>query len=542
MQCKNNLLLVFLTAGLLIYSVQAVAQDIPKPMREGKTLEEMTSIMKTEGKRGLLYIEAYNSGGCNPDLRKGVFENEKMIARIESTFVIFWVDFEKDWKSETGFFKRYNVRGIPTVVLINKEGKMINKLVGFDGSAEEYMKRLEKAASESHISLKDDYEDNPEDVEASLNYADILYKSFEVEKALEIYEEIVDKIIEESTALKVYTYMSECYRLSEDRKKAVEILEKGLAKGIFQDEKYVIYCQLGNLISEYDDSLGPVEKEDYVEALKYYQMIPKNAKDFKTYNKSLDNKKRIDFSLRTAKINIPIAYLKTGEEGIGSLMFEKLLAQTYDKKNYDELIFLFRKCIFHEAYLNEALLWAEKANEQTEGKNDRILTDYFRLLQLCGHYDKAIELQKYRLEKTKSEQEKDYEMQRLAELYFQSGQNEKGNEIFQKLYDDKKNNIDELVYLAIGCNQFDVNLRRALNWTERAIDLSQNDSYAKESHWLRSRPGLVYNQCAELLFKTGKVKEAIDTIKKAIEIAYFEDDRRYYKKNLEKFKAALKNK
>ena len=96
-----------------------------------KTFEEMISIMKAEDKNGLIYIEAYNYGGCSPYLRKNVFENEKRIAQIESTFVIFWVDWEKDRKSETGIFKRYNCGGIPTVVLINKKGEMINKVVGF---------------------------------------------------------------------------------------------------------------------------------------------------------------------------------------------------------------------------------------------------------------------------------------------------------------------------------------------------------------------------------------------------------------------------
>jgi tetratricopeptide (TPR) repeat protein len=280
-------------------------------------------------------------------------------------------------------------------------------------------------------------------------------------------------------------------------------------------------------------------------------MIPKRAEDFKIYSRSDDDKRIIILQFSTAQDYIPFAYLKSAEQGqvgqemtkesyikTGKDILEKLFTDAYEKKDYREINSLANKCLQHETYLQEARGWLRKIIELPD--NEKYIYTYVMVLQMCGEFEKAIEIQKRQLEYTKSEVDKENGLMELAVLYFQAGKNEKGKAIFQNLYYNAQDNIDKLVSLSEICNRNNVNIRQAITWMKRAVELTKDNNYLEESRWMYISPEYLYNLYAELLSKTGQIQESIESATKAVEIARMEDRRRQYQENLERYKSMLK--
>ncbi|MFC1562979.1 hypothetical protein ACFL4Z_02910 [candidate division KSB1 bacterium] len=432
--------------------------------------------------------------------------------------------------------------------IINNSGDMLNKHVGYGGTTDEYIKKLQKVSDASLIKIRAEFIANPENLKAALQYADMLNEADERREALRIYKLIINRVNEDTIASKVYINMAECYRMIYDMQSAVDILEQGLEKNIFHDEIDYIHCWLGNLCCEIR---RPIEQRDYIKALKYYQMLPKRAEDFKSFNRSPISEKRVKYHFKMAQSRMSFVYLKAAKQKIdrqdmtkelhikaGRDIFDNLFTEAFKKKDFQRISFLANRCWFHEVYLQEAKEWLKKIIELPEG--NKFLYTYFMVLEKCSEYKKAVELREKYLENVTSEKGKENELIEIAALYFHAGEDEKGKAIFKRLYQNSKNNIDKLLSLSLTCNIKNVNIKQALIWTKRAIELSKGKKYLEESQKMYYDPGILYNLYAELLFKTGQVRESIEVANTAIEIASIEDNRRLYKDNLAKFKAALK--
>ena len=548
MQRIRILLLLFLAIVFILLTLRISRAEEGRMVKfqpERLTWGKMLWILKVEGKTGLIFFKSTGCKVCKA-MEERFFRDKKTVEYIESNFVPFKIDTnEKD-----GFIlsKRFNVDRYPTLVFINESGDMLNKLESYDGTTDEYLKRMEKTADESLIEMRSEYIANSKNLVTALQYADLLYKADELKEALRIYKRVINKITEDTIIAKIYTIMANCYRMSYDTQNAVKILEQGLEKGVFHDETDFVYCWVGNLLCEVH---RPIEHRDYTKALKYYQMIPKRAENFKTYNRSDDDKRNIISYFNTAQDYIPFVYLKSAEQGqvgqeivkesyikTGKDILEKLFIDAYKKKDYRKVNSLADRCLQHETYLQEAKEWLRKVVEKPDG--EKYLYTYFMILKKCGEFEKAIEMQKRQLSYAESEGDNEDGLMELAILYFQAGKEKEGKVIFQNLYYNAENNIDKLISLSDICNKNNINTRQALTWAKRAIELTKDNNYLEESRWMYISPGYLYNIYAELLFKIGQVQEAIESATKAVKIAKIEDRRRRYQENLEKYKASLK--
>ncbi|MFC1562877.1 thioredoxin family protein, partial [candidate division KSB1 bacterium] len=92
---------------------------------KGLTWEKMLSIVKVEGKPGLIYFKSA-CGVCKA-MEERFFSDDKAIKFIESNFVPFKIDIDKD---RDGFMlsKQFNVDGFPTLVFINNSGDMLSRV------------------------------------------------------------------------------------------------------------------------------------------------------------------------------------------------------------------------------------------------------------------------------------------------------------------------------------------------------------------------------------------------------------------------------
>jgi len=83
-----------------------------------------------------------------------------------------------------------------------------------------------------------------------------------------------------------------------------------------------------------------------------------------------------------------------------------------------------------------------------------------------------------------------------------------------------------------------VNYQKALGWAEKSIELSKT-KYAQESEGathMDLSPGLLLDNYAGLLLKTGQIQKAIEIETQAINMALDENTRNHYRVNLEKYK------
>ena len=117
-------------------------------------IEKAKEVAKKEGKAVL--VEFTGSDWCPPckALKKNVFNSDEFKAYAKKHLVLVELDFPRDKSKVTKEQAAYNreqakafaVRGYPTVILMDADGKELTKKVGFGRtSAEKYITALSKA-------------------------------------------------------------------------------------------------------------------------------------------------------------------------------------------------------------------------------------------------------------------------------------------------------------------------------------------------------------------------------------------------------------
>ena len=520
MQSNKILLwLVLIVVSQIMFCVTAGEKEglMINFQQEGKTLEEVLSIVKAENKTGFIYFTLENCGPCK-SLQKEVFKNEKAAEYINLSFVPFWIDTNKDTGPE--LTKHFNVLGFPTVVLIDTEGKILDKVVGyFSGSSEKYINDLKKIieAGNSLIAMKLKYSNNPNDTGIALKYADKLYSANEIKKASAIYEDLIDKIKDRSEKSKIYINLANCYDKF-DRDKSIEALERGLKEDVFGDKKEIIYIELGNLYFDIERSrkfYNLKESENgYTSAAKYFDLLPERPEDFKTFNKSEDDKRYILFLINRFDSKFFTAYFKAGYIDKGKNSFERLFNKAYNAENFMKLDEYLYFCADFNVYLNGAIPYAEKAVELSKWKHEGILRSYAHLLGKTRNLDKAITIQNKLIEISNN---KTRDLCYLATLYLQVGKEEKAEQIIKNLYSEAKNDAKKLYNLAALFYENKINLNKALECIQKSVEFSEkeNPSYLE-----------LY---AILLYENGNIEKAIENQKKFYEIAIKENYNNSYK-------------
>lgn len=100
-----------------------------------------------------LLVKFTGSDWCPPcmKLNEAIFSKKKFKTEIEKKFVVAVLDFprkkelpEGQLKANREVAKEFGVSGYPTVLLINQEGKVFKKMVGYDGSeVDAYLETIE---------------------------------------------------------------------------------------------------------------------------------------------------------------------------------------------------------------------------------------------------------------------------------------------------------------------------------------------------------------------------------------------------------------
>lgn len=120
---------IVLLGGLLLWGMLAVAQDRSIAF-ENMSFKEALEKAKKSNK--LLFVDCYTSW-CGPCkiLARDVFTNNEVADYFNEHFVSLKVDCEKGEGPELR--QQFGVTGYPTLLFLNGEGEVVNKIVGASG-------------------------------------------------------------------------------------------------------------------------------------------------------------------------------------------------------------------------------------------------------------------------------------------------------------------------------------------------------------------------------------------------------------------------
>lgn len=102
-----------------------------------------------------LLVKFTGSDWCPPckQLDAAIFSKKEFKKSVEKDFVVAVLDFPRNKELPEGQLeanrevaKEFGIRGYPTVLLINQDGKVFKKMVGYDGSdLETYLKTIKQS-------------------------------------------------------------------------------------------------------------------------------------------------------------------------------------------------------------------------------------------------------------------------------------------------------------------------------------------------------------------------------------------------------------
>lgn len=136
---------LILMAFAAILSVTAFAQDKGVKFTEG-TLLELREAAKKAGKPIFIDVYATWCGPCKA-LARDVFPNETVGAYMNENFVNAKFDAEKGEGIEIA--KAFNVKGYPTVLILNAEGKEITRSLGAPSDPAKFVERIKQIMAEA---------------------------------------------------------------------------------------------------------------------------------------------------------------------------------------------------------------------------------------------------------------------------------------------------------------------------------------------------------------------------------------------------------
>jgi len=127
---------------------------------EGDWLTDLPKAQtKAKADKKMVLVDFNGSNWCPPckALRKKVLNSQAFIDYAKTNLVLVDIDFpdpsnqtEELKKTNEALSTKYNVEGLPTVIVFSSDGKELKRIVGYEGeSPEKFIAQLEKLKHQS---------------------------------------------------------------------------------------------------------------------------------------------------------------------------------------------------------------------------------------------------------------------------------------------------------------------------------------------------------------------------------------------------------
>lgn len=153
---------------------------------EGKTFEEVLALAKKEKK--MVFIDCYTSwcGPCKM-LAAKVFPQKKVGDYFNKEFVSVKVDMEKG--EGVDLKKRFEVKAFPTMLFLDCDGKVINRIVGADSNIDKFLNNVKSGLGANSLSaLTERFEGGERDTAFLTAYLNVLDRAYDSKKCAEVAE------------------------------------------------------------------------------------------------------------------------------------------------------------------------------------------------------------------------------------------------------------------------------------------------------------------------------------------------------------------
>ncbi len=117
------------------------------------------ALAKAKAEHKLVLMDFTGSDWCHPcrELHDRVLETEKFKEYADTNLVLVLVDFPEhkpqpteERQANEALQKQFDVPGYPTIILLDADGKVISKNVGYDGgTVSQFISELQKSAKKS---------------------------------------------------------------------------------------------------------------------------------------------------------------------------------------------------------------------------------------------------------------------------------------------------------------------------------------------------------------------------------------------------------
>jgi tetratricopeptide (TPR) repeat protein len=500
-----------------IFACQKSTPDTIQFIRKVNSLDKIKLQLAETDKVGLLYFTTATCGPCKM-LQRDVFTNDSVRVYVDAHFVPFWVD--ADSIAARDLNRHFGINTVPTMVLVDDEGTVIDKVLGYS------LERLQKSYSGEGtiLSLREAYEADPENNSLALEYAVELSNKYDFKSARPIYEQLIDKFEDPFSKATVYFNLATCYQRTGNIEKAVEIYEKGMKQDLFTEKKDVVLCYLGR---------HHFQQEKYKSAINYLEMIADDISHVEDLRERHETER--------SRIFVALAYYELGNDQKGKTILDGLSQSLFDAGNWFQVAEYGQMCRDSDTAIRDILPWTEKAVESSDWNNSYALGAYGLALAKNQRYEEAIKVYNKQLEAYETEpagpdgatmkevMPQKYAMNvlwakaYLAVSHLAAGDTDEGESLVEDMMEAAASPFDAYSSLTYACNDLHPKADNALHWAARAIELDQ-----------RENPRLL-NVYAELLFANGQVQQAVEVSTRVCELV----DHYRYRQNLKRFEAAL---
>lgn len=178
---------IITTLVLAFAALTANAQGM-EFMPEGSLFKD--AIAKAQKENKMIFLDCYTSwcGPCKA-LAANVFPDKEVGDYMNPKFVCIKIDMEKGEGPELN--RKFEVSAYPTMIIFNKNGEEIGRLVG-GGSKELFLSRVKEKSVDSGVAAMDKrFDDGDRDPQFLLKYVATLGASYKRERANDVAEAIL---------------------------------------------------------------------------------------------------------------------------------------------------------------------------------------------------------------------------------------------------------------------------------------------------------------------------------------------------------------
>ncbi len=300
------------------------------------------------------------------------------------------------------FRKEFGVRGTPTVLFLDAQGREIDRIVGYGGEKDEYFQKVQDYAAGKNtlLALLADFENKLDDVDANFALAEKYLDRYEQDTAVPYFEKVLELDPDDAKGHKAeatYQVALNAARANQD----VEPLKAFIAGD--PDEKYLVdsYSTLASVYQrkkEYEPMVAAYEEAlqrfpENARLMYFFSSAVFRAKLEDLYPKALELNeqcKTLDPEMEVSTVmNLITYYQNIGDTDKQIETFEALIAKESENSglmNYYASTILSQKM---ESHYGRGIEVAKKAIE-LDAESSRSWYTLSQLYDLKGEKDNAI--------------------------------------------------------------------------------------------------------------------------------------------------------